>query len=88
MNKLVIRLIEYYQKEISPKTNPHCKYCLTCSQYAKECFMKFNFFIACILTFFRLLRCNPFSKGGYDPCPKTYIERQITLMFSVIELAK
>ena len=88
MNKIIIKLIEFYQKKISPKTNPHCKYNPTCSQYSKECFMKFNFFIAFFLTIFRIIRCNPFSKGGYDPCPKNYIERQITLMFSILRLAK
>jgi len=77
MNKLVLKLISFYQKRISPNTNPHCKYAPTCSEYARICFTKFNFFIAFSLTIWRILRCNPFSKGGYDPVPLTYVEKQI-----------
>ena len=81
MNKLMIKLIEIYQKRISPNTNPRCKYKPSCSQYAKEAFMKFNFFYASFLMVFRILRCNPLFKGGYDPVPLTKIEKQIKNMF-------
>ena len=77
MNKLIIKLIEYYQKRISPNTNPHCKYSPTCSQYAKECFKNFNFFITL---------CNPFSKVGYDPSPLNFMQKQILLMFSLVDI--
>lgn len=80
MNKLIIKLIEIYQKRISPNTNPHCKYAPTCSNYAIETFRKFNFFIALFLTIYRIIRCNPLSKGGYDPVPLTYFEKQIKKM--------
>ena len=86
MNKLIIKLIEYYQKRISPNTNPHCKYKPTCSQYAKECFQKFNFFIALFYTIFRIIRCNPFSKGGYDPSPLNFMQKQFLLMFSIVDV--
>lgn len=70
MKKLAIRLIEWYQREISPNTPPKCRFTPTCSQYAKECYQKFNFFKASFLTLRRLLRCNPFHKLAYDPVPE------------------
>lgn len=70
MKKLAIRLIEWYQREISPNTPPKCRFTPTCSQYAKECYQKFNFFKASFLTLWRLLRCNPFHKLAYDPVPE------------------
>ena len=83
MNKLIIFLINNYQKRISPNTNPHCKYRPTCSQYSKEAFMKFNFIFALLISIYRLIRCNPLSKGGYDPVPLNYYEKEFkkTLFF-------
>ncbi len=74
-NKLAQKLIRGYQKGYSANTPPKCKYFPTCSNYALECYQKFNFFKASFLTIWRLLRCNPFSKGGYDPVPKTKKEK-------------
>ncbi len=68
MKALAIRLIEWYQR-VSRTKNPTCRYHPTCSQYAKEAFQKRNFFYALWLTFYRIIRCNPLSKGGYDPVP-------------------
>ena len=81
MNKLIIKLINLYQKRISPNTNPRCKYSPTCSSYAKEAFMKFNFFYALILSIYRIIRCNPLSKGGYDPVPLNKYEKAFKNMF-------
>ncbi len=69
MKKIVIKLIDYYQS-FSKTTNPTCRYRPTCSHYAKEAFQKRNFFYASLLSIWRILRCNPFSKGGYDPVPE------------------
>lgn len=77
MNKLIIKLIKNYQKNISPNTCPRCRYTPTCSQYGLECFQKFNFFKASFLTIYRIIRCNPLSKGGYDPVPLSKIEKQL-----------
>lgn len=64
----MIFLIKFYQKAISPYLgHGKCKYYPTCSQYALEAFRKKSFFKALGLTIWRILRCNPFSKGGYDP---------------------
>ncbi len=74
-NKLARKLIKAYQNGYSANTPPKCKYFPTCSNYALECYEKFNFFKASFLTIKRLLRCNPLSKGGYDPVPKTKKEK-------------
>ncbi len=75
-NKLPLKLINWYQREISPNTAPKCRFIPTCSEYAKECYQKFNFAKASFLTTKRLLRCNPLFKGGYDPVPLTKEEKQ------------
>ncbi len=69
MKKIAIKLIDYYQAA-TKNTQPTCRYHPTCSAYAKEAFETRNFFYASWLSFYRILRCNPFSKGGYDPVPK------------------
>ncbi len=70
MKKICISMIRFYQKYISPlKRHPSCKYIPTCSQYAIEAYEKYGFFKGTVLAVWRILRCNPFSKGGYDPVP-------------------
>lgn len=69
INALPILLIRLYRAFISPIFGPSCKYYPTCSSYALEAFMKHNILYATWLTVWRVLRCNPFSKGGYDPVP-------------------
>jgi putative membrane protein insertion efficiency factor len=75
MNKIMIRLIDGYKKTTS-NTNPTCRYHPTCSSYAKVAYQKHNFFYASLLSVWRILRCNPLSKGGYDPVPKTRKEKE------------
>ena len=70
MNKLCIKLIEFYKQKISPGMNKKCRFYPTCSSYALECYKRFNFFKASFLTLFRIIRCNPWNKGGYDPVPE------------------
>jgi putative membrane protein insertion efficiency factor len=69
LNKLMVKLIDLYKKQTENK-NPTCRYHPTCSTYAKEAYQTRNFFIATVLSIWRILRCNPFSKGGFDPVPK------------------
>ncbi len=76
MRKLAIKLIKFYQTH-KIYDQAHCKYSPTCSNYAIGAYEKFNFFKASFLTFYRILRCNPFSKGGYDPVPLTKKEKQL-----------
>jgi len=68
MRKLMIKLIKKYQQLTKDKMKT-CKYMPTCSEYALDCYTYYNFFYATLLTIWRILRCNPFSKGGYDPIP-------------------
>jgi putative membrane protein insertion efficiency factor len=69
VNAVPILLIRFYQSFISPLLGPSCKYHPTCSHYAIDAYREHNFFYASWLTVWRVLRCNPFSKGGYDPVP-------------------
>ena len=66
----MIWLIGLYRKIISPLKPPCCRFTPTCSAYAVEAFKKRGFFVGLILTVGRILRCNPFFKGGYDPVPE------------------
>ena len=75
-NKLPLYLIEKYQKGISPTTPPRCRFTPTCSQYAKQCYQKFNFVKASFLVTRRLLKCNPLFKPGYDPVPLSKEEKK------------
>lgn len=70
MKKIILKLINYYQKNISPLKPGKCRYIPTCSQYCKESFERFNFFYASYLSLKRFISCNPLSKGGYDPVPE------------------
>ena len=70
MKYLCIWLIRFYRKFISPLKKPCCRFTPTCSQYALEAFDEWGLIIGLLLTVWRILRCNPFCKGGYDPVPK------------------
>lgn len=70
MTKVILMLIEKYKKYISPifeHFGVRCKYYPTCSEYTKQAIKKYGFFYGLFLGFKRILKCNPFSKGGYDP---------------------
>lgn len=70
MKKIFIGLIKFYRKYISGmKGAPTCRFTPTCSQYGIEAIEKYGAFKGGLLTIWRILRCNPFSKGGYDPVP-------------------
>ena len=71
MKQICIWLIRFYQKALSPlKRNPTCRFTPTCSAYAIEAFTKRGFFVGLGLSVWRILRCNPFGKWGYDPVPE------------------
>jgi len=75
MKHLLIKLIRIYQRGISPLTPPSCRFTPTCSNYAVEALQKHGAIKGSLLTIWRILRCNPFGKGGYDPVPKTNKKR-------------
>ena len=67
---VMIVLIRLYQKYLSPlKVRTHCIYTPTCSQYAIEALKKHGLIKGKLLSIWRILRCNPFAKGGFDPVP-------------------
>jgi len=65
-----LKLIRFYQTAISPHTLPRCKYYPTCSQYTYEAIERFGALKGGLMGMWRILRCNPWSKGGYDPVPE------------------
>jgi len=69
MKKLLISVIRFYQRYISPMKGTKCPYIPSCSQYAIEAIEKHGVLKGGLLAVWRILRCNPFSKGGIDPVP-------------------
>lgn len=64
--KIAIALINFYQLAISPRIGKHCKYYPTCSEYTKQAVDKYGIIKGSLLGIIRILKCNPFSKGGVD----------------------
>ena len=69
IKRVLIALVKFYRKYISPLRPPCCRYYPTCSQYALEALEKYGALKGGWLALRRILRCNPFYKGGYDPVP-------------------
>jgi putative membrane protein insertion efficiency factor len=76
MRKLVLKLIRFYQKYLSPDrswakklflTDNVCRFTPTCSEYTYQAVEKYGAIKGCWLGLRRVLRCHPWSKGGYDP---------------------
>lgn len=63
--------VRLYRRIISPmKSSPSCRFVPTCSQYALVALERWGLVCGTALTVWRILRCNPFSRGGYDPVPE------------------
>ncbi|WP_268827728.1 membrane protein insertion efficiency factor YidD [Faecalicatena contorta] len=70
MKRILLKGIRFYQKYLSPlKGGSTCKFYPTCSQYAIEAIEKYGAIKGGYLALRRILRCNPFTMGGYDPVP-------------------
>lgn len=67
MWRIFVFFIRGYQKIISPLFPPSCRFYPTCSEYAVQAFKKYGVIKGGIKSTWRILRCNPFNKGGYDP---------------------
>lgn len=66
----LITIIRFYQQYLSAlKGGPTCRFVPTCSAYAIEAITKYGALKGSAFALWRILRCNPFSKGGYDPVP-------------------
>ncbi|HEX4785378.1 MAG TPA: membrane protein insertion efficiency factor YidD [Candidatus Sulfotelmatobacter sp.] len=66
----VLRLLRAYKWAVSPLFLPACRYVPTCSEYAMEAVERYGGFRGGLMAVLRLLRCNPFARGGYDPVVK------------------
>lgn len=69
MKRILLVFIQFYRNYLSPLKSTKCPYIPTCSEYAVEAVEKYGFVKGGLLMVWRILRCNPFSKGGYDPVP-------------------
>ena len=69
MKKLFLFIIKFYRKYISPMKSTKCPYIPSCSEYGMEAIEKYGALKGGALALWRIIRCNPFLKGGYDPVP-------------------
>lgn len=80
MKRLLLFLVRFYRRVLSPmKRKPCCRYFPTCSTYAVTAIERYGAVKGGGMAAWRVLRCNPFSKGGYDPVPEdpnTIIRRE------------
>lgn len=68
--RAAVALIDFYRAQLSArKRAPTCRFVPTCSQYAREAIVQHGLVCGGGLALWRILRCNPFCKGGYDPVP-------------------
>lgn len=69
--RIFLAPIRLYQRYLSPlKGQPSCRFSPTCSAYCVEAVYEWGILIGSVLTLWRVLRCNPFGRGGFDPVPK------------------
>ena len=73
MKRLLIGALRLYRKSLSPFIGQQCRFEPTCSHYGEEAIAKHGALRGTILTVWRILRCGPWSKGGYDPVPETFL---------------
>ena len=69
MKPLLLRMLRFYKRNISPGLPPSCRFVPTCSEYAMQAIERYGAAKGSWLALRRLLRCNPFCRGGYDPVP-------------------
>lgn len=67
MRNVMLFLIKFYQKYISPLKRSTCRFYPTCSQYAVEAINKYGAWRGMLLSIKRIVKCHPFHPGGYDP---------------------
>ncbi|MGA0866914.1 MAG: membrane protein insertion efficiency factor YidD [Candidatus Nanopelagicaceae bacterium] len=85
--KIVILLIKGYQRYISPAFPPRCKYYPSCSQYTMDAIAGFGI-RGILLGIWRFVRCNPFSHGGVDYIPESFLGRRSKVEKSLINQAR
>ena len=75
MKRLLLSMITAYRRLLSPLLGRRCKYEPSCSVYASAAIRRFGVARGSLLATWRLLRCNPFSHGGFDPVPEHFTLR-------------
>ena len=70
LKRFALNSIRFYQTRISPGMVSRCRFTPSCSEYTFEAIDRFGFLKGGFMGFWRLIRCNPFSKGGFDPVPQ------------------
>ncbi|MBQ6331231.1 MAG: membrane protein insertion efficiency factor YidD [Clostridia bacterium] len=70
MKRILLAMLRFYKRNISPLLPNACRFTPTCSEYAMEAIQKHGALKGTGLAIWRVLRCNPFCKGGYDPVPE------------------
>ena len=69
MKRFVLAALRFYKTQISPALPPACRYTPTCSEYAIEAVERYGPWRGAVMAARRVLSCNPFTRGGYDPVP-------------------
>ena len=77
MTGIVIRLLAFYKRAISPLLPGSCRFHPSCSDYARESVARHGLLRGALLAAWRLLRCQPFSRGGLDPVPAAGVARRL-----------
>ncbi len=69
MRHALVWLVDLYRRFLSPLLPPRCRFEPSCSAYARKALLQHGAFRGALLSIWRVLRCNPFCKGGHDPVP-------------------
>jgi len=75
MKFLLLLLVRFYRRFLSPGLSPRCRFEPSCSAYAEEALQRHGTVRAIGLVFWRLARCQPFGRGGLDPVPERFGSR-------------
>jgi putative membrane protein insertion efficiency factor len=70
LKHLLLQALRFYKARISPTLPPACRYIPTCSEYAIEAVERYGALRGSALAIRRVVSCNPFARGGYDPVPQ------------------
>ncbi len=69
MKRVLLAMLRFYKAQISPALPPACRYTPTCSEYAIEAVDRHGAWRGTVMAIRRVISCNPFTRGGYDPVP-------------------
>ena len=70
MKRPLLAALRFYKAQISPALPPACRYTPTCSEYAIEAVEQYGALRGTVMAVRRVVSCNPFARGGYDPVPQ------------------